>query len=205
MLMNRDFRVVQWDWYRSSGSCLTRGRLSLDRHLVQDKTYDRRFPDISTMEVFIGSQIQRRTLGTAGSAVGNRHTCTHWEKCFLCCPEIVRMVHLAKLPVGRDPEVLGSIPGASRFSEKGRVWNGVHSASWGQLRSYLEEIVAAPVKKTETNDRGDPLRCPRDTLYPQKVGITSPTNGGRSVCIVRSRTKATEFVCFVCLPVGMSD
>jgi hypothetical protein len=39
-----------------------------------------------------------------------------------------------------------------------RVWNGVHSASWGQLKSYLEEIVAAPVKKTETNDRGDPLR-----------------------------------------------
>jgi hypothetical protein len=26
------------------------------------------------------------------------------------------------------------------------------------LRSYLEEIVAAPVKKTETNDRRDPLR-----------------------------------------------
>jgi hypothetical protein len=28
-----------------------------------------------------------------------------------------------------DPEVLGSIPGASRFSEKPRVWNRVHSAS----------------------------------------------------------------------------
>jgi hypothetical protein len=28
-----------------------------------------------------------------------------------------------------DPEVLGSISGASRFSEKQRVWNGVHSAS----------------------------------------------------------------------------
>jgi hypothetical protein len=38
------------------------------------------------------------------------------------------------------------------------VWNGVHSASRGQLRSYLEEIVAAPVKKTETNDQEDPLR-----------------------------------------------
>jgi hypothetical protein len=25
------------------------------------------------------------------------------------------------------------------------VWNGVHSASWVQLRSYLEEKVAAPV------------------------------------------------------------
>jgi hypothetical protein len=28
-----------------------------------------------------------------------------------------------------DPEVLGSIPGASRFSERQWVWNGVHSAS----------------------------------------------------------------------------
>jgi hypothetical protein len=70
-----------------------------------------------------------------------------------------------------DPEVLGSIPGASRFSEKQRVWNGVHSASWEQLRNYLEEIVAAPVKKPETNDRGDPLRWPRNTLYPQKLAI----------------------------------
>jgi hypothetical protein len=38
-----------------------------------------------------------------------------------------------------DPEVSGSIPGASAFSEKQRVWNGVHSASRGQLRSYLKE------------------------------------------------------------------
>jgi hypothetical protein len=68
-----------------------------------------------------------------------------------------------------DPEVLGSIPGASKFSEKQWVWKGVCSASWGQLRSYLEEIVAAPVKKTETNDRGDPLRWPRNALYPQKL------------------------------------
>jgi hypothetical protein len=35
---------------------------------------------------------------------------------------------------------------------------------------------------------------PRYTLYPQKLALTSPTNGGRSVGIVRSRTKAPEFV-----------
>jgi hypothetical protein len=46
--------------------------------------------------------------------------------------------------------------------------------------------------------RGDPLRWPRDTLYPQKLAITSPTGCGRSVGIVRLRTEATEFVfCFV--------
>jgi hypothetical protein len=40
---------------------------------------------------------------------------------------------------------------------------------------------------------GNPLRCPRDTLYPQKLALTSPICGGRSVGIVRSRTTATEF------------
>jgi hypothetical protein len=33
----------------------------------------------------------------------------------------------------------GSIPGATRSSDKYYVWNGVHLASWVQLRSYLEE------------------------------------------------------------------
>jgi hypothetical protein len=31
-------------------------------------------------------------------------------------------------------------------------------------------------------------------LYPQKLALTSPTGGGRSVGIVRSRTKAMEFI-----------
>jgi hypothetical protein len=44
--------------------------------------------------------------------------------------------------------------------------------------------------------RGDPFRWPRDILYPHKLALTSPTCGGRSVGIVRLRTKATEFVLF---------
>jgi hypothetical protein len=40
--------------------------------------------------------------------------------------------------------------------------------------------------------RGDPMRRPRNTLYPQKLALTSPTSGGRSVGIVRLRTEATE-------------
>jgi hypothetical protein len=39
----------------------------------------------------------------------------------------------------------GSIPGATWFSEKQWVWNGVHSASWVQLRSGLKEKAAASV------------------------------------------------------------
>ena len=34
-------------------------------------------------------------------------------------------------------------------------------------------------------------------LYPQKLALTSPTGGGRSVGIVRVRTKTTEFVLFL--------
>jgi hypothetical protein len=33
----------------------------------------------------------------------------------------------------------------------------------------------------------------RDTLYPQKLALTSPTSGGRSVGIVRLLTKAMDF------------
>jgi len=35
-------------------------------------------------------------------------------------------------------------------------------------------------------------------LYPQKLALTSPTGGGRSVGIVRVRTKAMELVISVC-------
>jgi hypothetical protein len=45
----------------------------------------------------------------------------------------------------------------------------------------------------EINGRGNPLRWPRDTIYPQKLALTSPTSGGHSVGIVRLRVKATEF------------
>jgi hypothetical protein len=49
------------------------------------------------------------------------------------------------------------------------------------------------VYKTEINGRGDALRWPRDTLYPQNVALISPAGCGRSVGIVRLQTKATEF------------
>jgi hypothetical protein len=42
----------------------------------------------------------------------------------------------------------------------------------------------------------DSSRWPRGTLYPQTLALTSPTSGGRSVCIVRLRTRTTEFVLF---------
>jgi hypothetical protein len=44
--------------------------------------------------------------------------------------------------------------------------------------------------------RGDLLRWPRDTLHQLKLALTSPTGCGRSVGIVRLRTKTTEFSFF---------
>jgi hypothetical protein len=46
----------------------------------------------------------------------------------------------------------GSIPRATRFSEKLWVWNWVHPASWVQLGSYLKENVAT--RKTENTAVG---------------------------------------------------
>jgi hypothetical protein len=52
------------------------------------------------------------------------------------------------------------------------------------------------------NGRGDSLRWPRDTLYPLKLALTSPTSGGRSVGIVRWRTEAPELML---IPFGLDD
>jgi hypothetical protein len=41
------------------------------------------------------------------------------------------------------------------------------------------------------------LRRPRDTLYQQKLTLTSPTSGGRSVGSVRLRIKTTEFIIII--------
>jgi hypothetical protein len=49
------------------------------------------------------------------------------------------------------------------------------------------------VWKTESNYCVDPLRWQPHNLYLQKLALTLPTSGGRSVVIARLRTKATEF------------
>jgi hypothetical protein len=57
----------------------------------------------------------------------------------------------------------------------------------------LEWKISGSGSRKQINGRGDQLRWPRDTFYPQKLTLTSPTCGGRSVAIVRLRTTATEF------------
>jgi hypothetical protein len=85
----------------------------------------------------------------------------------------------------------GSIPGTTR-KEK------VVGLERGQLIlvSTTEELLGRKSRGSclENREYGsrDPSRWPRDTLYQQKLAITSPTSGGRSVGIVRSRTRTIE-------------
>jgi hypothetical protein len=69
------------------------------------------------------------------------------------------------------------------------------------LVSTTEELLGRNSGSSDLENREyshvDPLRWPRDTLYPQKLALTSSTSGGRPVCIVRLLTMATEFVLFV--------
>jgi hypothetical protein len=81
-----------------------------------------------------------------------------WVKADHLCGLVVRVPGYRS----RGPR---SIPGATRFSEKQWVRNGLHSASWVQLRSYMKEKAAAPVYYTEITAVGDPSRWPRGTLY----------------------------------------
>jgi hypothetical protein len=62
------------------------------------------------------------------------------------------------------------------------------------LVSTIEELLkrkgSGSSLKSREYCRNDPLCWPRNTLYPRKLALTSPTSGGRSTSIVRSRTKA---------------
>jgi hypothetical protein len=60
----------------------------------------------------------------------------------------------------------------------------------------LEEKVADPVQKAEINGRGESVALTTRHPLSAKVRTTSPTSGGCSVGIDRSRTKATEFIFF---------
>jgi hypothetical protein len=69
------------------------------------------------------------------------------------------------------------------------------------LVSTIEELLGRKSSgsglETEITSVEDPSRRPPGTLYPQKLALTSPTSGGRSVGIVHSRNKATELLTFL--------
>jgi hypothetical protein len=64
------------------------------------------------------------------------------------------------------------------------------------IENLLERKISGSGLESREYGRRHPSGWRRDTFYPQKLALTSPTSGCRSVGIVLSRTKATEFVCF---------
>jgi hypothetical protein len=65
------------------------------------------------------------------------------------------------------------------------------------LVSTIEELLgrksSGSCLENREYGRKDPSSLPRGTLYPQKLALTSPTSGGRSVGRVRSQAQATGF------------
>jgi hypothetical protein len=78
------------------------------------------------------------------------------------------------------------------------IWEAM-GLEQGQLSlvSTIEELLGRNSSGCGLENREyylrDSSRWPRGTLYAQKLALTSATNGGRPVGIVRSRTQAAEF------------
>jgi hypothetical protein len=64
------------------------------------------------------------------------------------------------------------------------------------IEELLERKSSGSGLQNREYGRRDVSRLPRCSLYPQKLALTKPTSGGRSVGIVRLRTQATELVFF---------
>jgi hypothetical protein len=73
------------------------------------------------------------------------------------------------------------------------------------LVSTIEELLGRKSLENREFGRRDPLCCLRNTIYPKKLALTSPTSSDRSVGRVRSRTKATELLLLLLLLVGVLD
>jgi hypothetical protein len=67
-------------------------------------------------------------------------------------------------------------------------------ASLSTTEELLERKRSGSGLEIREYSRRNPSRWACGTLYPQKLALTSPTSGDRSVGIVRSRTQATEFL-----------
>jgi hypothetical protein len=88
----------------------------------------------------------------------------------------------------------GSIPGAIRFYEKYWVWNG-DPLSLVRINEELLDWKSSGAWSRTSRLTAVGIRC-ADHATPsirKKLILTLPTCGGRSIGIVRLRTKATEF------------
>jgi hypothetical protein len=86
----------------------------------------------------------------------------------------------------------GRFPALPDFLKSSGCGAGVHLASWAQ-EEQLEKNSSGSGLENREHGCDDSLRWPRDTLYLQKLALTSPIRGGRSVGKVHSQTDATAF------------
>jgi hypothetical protein len=106
--------------------------------------------------------------------------------------EELMFVQLVKdFPASCEP--IGSLP----CSQACCTWRYPETDEWSSYLHMLRRKISGSCLDSREYGHRDPSRWPRDTLYPQKLALTSPTSGGRSVGIVRSRTHATEFSFFL--------
>jgi hypothetical protein len=81
------------------------------------------------------------------------------------------------------------------LDSQGTVWMVETEMFWQWRAKRLSQWTLFTVpKKTEITALGIRSTDHATPFYPQKLALTSPTRGGRSVGILHSRTKATELL-----------
>jgi hypothetical protein len=88
----------------------------------------------------------------------------------------------------------GLIPGTTKKKGMGLERGPLSFVS--TTKELLERKSSGSCLENREYGRRDLSRWPRGTFYPHKLAITSPTSGGLSVGIVRSRTQTMEFFLF---------
>jgi hypothetical protein len=138
------------------------------------------------VEAFLRSTAEKRqrifagTRGIAGTQSPVPPNCT-----------TERLVYWSEF-LSTDPEIQVRFPALRHLLRSSGSRTGPLS-----LVSKIEELLGKNCSgsglEIREYGRGDPLRCPRDTFYPEKLALISPTSGCRSFGIVCWRTKAKEF------------